>query len=375
MIYTQLVKLAIHIAFYAHHDQYDKSGLPYITHSLHIAELMDTEDECVVALLHDVLEDTEITEKDLQQWGITNRQIEALKLLRHIESEPYLEYVQKLRVDPIAIKVKIADLRHNADLTRLAEVTEEDRKRMEKYKEALQLLNADILIPTARNNKQTYNVDMVFCIDATGSMSGLIEMVKRNAINFYYDFSKAMETKGKMINSMRIRLIVFRDYKVDGEDAMLATDFISLPNDADKFIKHVNGITAFGGEDDQRDGLEALAYAIRSSWDTEGKRHRQVIVVWTNAGTHDLGFGASVANYPSKMAKDFSELTNWWGDKQNNGFMDPNAKRLLLFAPNEAYWNTISDNWDNVLHYASIAGQGLAEYDYLNILEAIVCAM
>ena len=59
------------------------------------------------------------------------------------------------------------------------------------------------------------------------------------------------------------------------------------------------------------------------------------------------------------------------GDRQNNGFMDPNAKRLLLFAPNEAYWNTISDNWDNVLHYQSVAGQGLAEFDYKEILEAI----
>ena len=146
MIYTPLVKLAIQLAFDAHRGQYDKGGLPYVTHPLHVAESMDTEDECVVALLHDVLEDTEITVDDLRQWGITDRQIEALILLCRDESVPYLEYVQKLRTDPIAVKVKIADLRHNTDLTRLAEATEEDWKRVEKYKQALQLLQADILI-------------------------------------------------------------------------------------------------------------------------------------------------------------------------------------------------------------------------------------
>ncbi len=146
MIYTSATKRAMLLALDAHKGQYDKGGLPYIMHPLHVAESMETEDECVVALLHDVLEDTEITVLDLQEWGITDRQIEALKLLCHDESVPYLEYVLKLRSNPIAEKVKIADLRHNADLTRLTEASEEDRKRAEKYKQALQLLQADILI-------------------------------------------------------------------------------------------------------------------------------------------------------------------------------------------------------------------------------------
>ena len=146
MIYTPATKRAMLLALDAHKGQYDKGGLPYIMHPLHVAESMETEDECVVALLHDVLEDTETTVLDLQEWGITDRQIEALKLLCHDESVPYLEYVQKLRSNPIAVKVKIADLRHNADLTRLTEASEEDRKRAEKYKQALQLLQADTLI-------------------------------------------------------------------------------------------------------------------------------------------------------------------------------------------------------------------------------------
>jgi hypothetical protein len=140
MIYTTLTKIAIMFAFDAHRGQYDKSGLPYITHPIHLAESMESEDECVVALLHDVLEDTDITIEDLTRIGISNRQIAALKLLCHDDSVPYLEYVQAIRPDPIARTVKLADLQHNSDLTRLNVVTIEDIERVEKYKQAMELL-------------------------------------------------------------------------------------------------------------------------------------------------------------------------------------------------------------------------------------------
>lgn len=221
------------------------------------------------------------------------------------------------------------------------------------------------------NYKMTYNVDLVFCIDATGSMDGVIDMVKTNAINFYGDVSKAMEAKSKIINKMRIRLVVFRDYKCDGADAMLTTDFFSLPEDTDLFKRCVNEIQAFGGGDDPEDGLEALAFAIRSPWEAEGIKKRQIIVVWTDAPTHELGFGSSEQNYPPEMATSFGDLTSWWGDQKNNGYVDQNAKRLLLFAPDQPYWNTISDSWDNVLHFPSVAGKGLQEFDYAEIIDAI----
>mgnify|MGYP000869337556 FL=1 len=140
MIYTPMVKLAIQLAFDAHRGQYDKGGLPYITHPLHVAEQMKTEDECVVALLHDVLEDTEVTVDDLRQWGFSDPQIAALKLLCHDESVPNLEYVKKIRIDPIASAVKIEDLKHNSDLSRLSRATPEDILRAVKYKEALRIL-------------------------------------------------------------------------------------------------------------------------------------------------------------------------------------------------------------------------------------------
>ena len=223
----------------------------------------------------------------------------------------------------------------------------------------------------SNNYKITYNVDMVFCIDATGSMGGVIDMVKNNALSFYSDVTNAMAEKHKTIDKLRVRIVAFRDYLADGDDAMLVTDFFTLPDQTDDFEKCIRSIEAFGGGDDPEDGLEALGYAIKSNWDTEGMKKRQVIVVWTDATTHEIGYGRSASNYPSKMAHSFDELTSWWGDRQNKGFVNQNAKRLLLFAPNGPHWSTISDTWDNVIHFPSVAGKGLGEFDYAQIIDSI----
>lgn len=94
-------------------------------------------------------------------------------------------------------------------------------------------------------------------------------------------------------------------------------------------------------------------------------------MVWSDEGTHDLGFGNSVPNYPSNMAKDFDELTRWWGSKSSPGIMDESAKRLIIFAPAKKSWSTITDNWNNVIQYESEAGNGLSGCDYKQILSAI----
>ncbi len=140
MIYTKLIATAARIAYDAHAGQFDKGGLPYILHPLHLAEQMTTEDECVVALLHDVLEDTDLTPEDLSRQGITDSQIASLKLLLHDKAVPYLAYVEGLRGDPVARNVKIADLRHNSDLTRLGTISPGDVERAGKYQAALEIL-------------------------------------------------------------------------------------------------------------------------------------------------------------------------------------------------------------------------------------------
>lgn len=139
MINTKLTRKAMIIAYEAHKNQVDKSGVPYIYHPIHVAEQMDTENECIIALLHDVVEDTNVTFKQLEEI-FSKEIIDILKLLTREENIEYDEYIKRIKNNSIACKVKIADLTHNLDKTRLDFVTEVDVKRNEKYKKALQIL-------------------------------------------------------------------------------------------------------------------------------------------------------------------------------------------------------------------------------------------
>ena len=138
MIYTEMTNKAMVLAYEAHQGQYDKSGLPYVFHPFHLAEQMDT--EVTAALLHDVVEDTDYTLEDLRSMGFPDTVTDALALLTHDPSVPYMEYVERLKSNPIARSVKLADLTHNSDLSRLPVVTEKDLERVEKYRKAIKLL-------------------------------------------------------------------------------------------------------------------------------------------------------------------------------------------------------------------------------------------
>ena len=144
MIYTPLTYKAMHIAYRAHHGQLDKSGAPYIFHPIHLAEQMDDEISCCAALLHDVVEDTDYTLADLEAMGFDGEVLAALRLLTHAEGEPYMDYVARLKANPIARAVKLADLAHNSDLSRLApeQIDEWALQRQEKYQQAIALLKA-----------------------------------------------------------------------------------------------------------------------------------------------------------------------------------------------------------------------------------------
>ena len=140
MIYTPDTKKAMKLCFDAHKEQVDKSGLPYVFHPFHLAEQMSNENTTVVALLHDVGEDSDYTFADLQELGFSESVLAALRLLTHDESVPYMDYVAAIKKNPIARAVKLADLRHNSDLSRMDEVTEKTLARREKYLAAIRLL-------------------------------------------------------------------------------------------------------------------------------------------------------------------------------------------------------------------------------------------
>lgn len=140
MIYTPLTKKAMQFCFAAHKEQTDKSGLPYVFHPFHLAEQMADELTAAAALLHDVVEDTPYTLDDLRSQGFPETVIDALELLTHREGISYFDYVAAIKLNPIARQVKMADLRHNSDLTRLDVVDSKALARVEKYKKALEIL-------------------------------------------------------------------------------------------------------------------------------------------------------------------------------------------------------------------------------------------
>lgn len=117
MVYTELTNKALKIAYAAHHGQVDYNGIPYIFHPIHLAEQMDDEVSCCAALLHDVVEDTSVTMEELAR-EFPAEVIDVLKLLTHDDSTDYFDYVRAIRTNPIAKKVKLADLAHNSDQSR-----------------------------------------------------------------------------------------------------------------------------------------------------------------------------------------------------------------------------------------------------------------
>lgn len=139
MINTKLTRKAMNIAYNAHMGQFDKAGIPYIYHPIHVAEQMNDEVTCVAALLHDVVEDTDITFEDLEK-EFSKEVIDVLKLLTHDKNIDYMDYIRKIKTNETAVKVKIVDIKHNMDKGRLDEVDERALIREEKYKKALKIL-------------------------------------------------------------------------------------------------------------------------------------------------------------------------------------------------------------------------------------------
>jgi (p)ppGpp synthase/HD superfamily hydrolase len=136
---------AIEIAVSAHKGQTDKGGSPYILHPLRVMMALDSETEKIVGVLHDVVEDSDWTFEDLENEDFGPEVIEALKSVtknddEHGTDESYFRFVERARQNPIGRRVKIADLQDNVDVSRLPEVDEKTKQRVEKYKKSLEVL-------------------------------------------------------------------------------------------------------------------------------------------------------------------------------------------------------------------------------------------
>ena len=131
---------ALHIAQKAHNGQTDKAGKPYILHPIRVAQRCNTDTERIVALLHDVIEDSEITPNNLYSAGFSKTIVDAVLSVTRREYESYFKFIERCSLNPIGRIVKIHDLEDNMDITRLDSLTESDLKRLNKYLKAYKYL-------------------------------------------------------------------------------------------------------------------------------------------------------------------------------------------------------------------------------------------
>ena len=136
-----MVDLALSIARQAHEGQLDKAGVDYIEHPIYVASQVDTEEEKAVALLHDVIEDSPVSAEELLQAGLPETVVTAVQILSKKKGQDYQIYLENVKSNSLARVVKLADLKHNSDLSRLSSVTDKDLKRFEKYKKAIDYLS------------------------------------------------------------------------------------------------------------------------------------------------------------------------------------------------------------------------------------------
>jgi hypothetical protein len=219
-----------------------------------------------------------------------------------------------------------------------------------------------------------YAVDIVLCIDTTGSMGPTLDNVKHSALSFPGRLAEEMASKGRSISKLRLKVIAFRDFGDCAEDALTETGFMTVPEELTDFERSVRTLVPRGGGDAPESGLEALALALASDWETGLDRRRHVVVMFTDAPAHQLGDPRQtrVHTYPASLPPSLDALFSQWGHGQSrSALMENSAKRLLLFAPEKYPWTDIADDWNNTLFFPSTAGEGLEEWEMDEIIATI----
>jgi len=136
-----MLELALSIATKAHRGQFDKVGIDYIEHPIFVASQVDSEEEKAVALLHDVIEDSSVTAEELLNAGLPETVVTAVQILSKKKGQDYQTYLKTVKSNPLARAVKLADLKHNSDLSRLETITDKDLEGLEKYKKTIDYLS------------------------------------------------------------------------------------------------------------------------------------------------------------------------------------------------------------------------------------------
>lgn len=217
------------------------------------------------------------------------------------------------------------------------------------------------------------NLDIVFCIDGTGSMAPCIDNVKNNAKRFYADFVKEMTGMGSEIDMMRIKVIVFRDYKCDGQNSMVESPFFELPIEEQEFSAYLDGIHAKGGCDEDANGLEAFYLAMQSDFST-GAKDRQVIVLFADTTAIPLGKRRNCAGYPSDMVDDNGLLETWICSQSHSSKLRERNKRLVLFAPEGSCYEEMKRRYNRSIFIPVKIHGGLDDISFSDITKIIAAS-
>ena len=216
----------------------------------------------------------------------------------------------------------------------------------------------DTTVKSFKTGDNALTVDVVMCIDVTGSMSGIIGTVKRNAIGFYDSFNRCCEEEGIQLTGLNSQVIAFQDINNDGDRWMNVSPTYSLPSQKSEFNSFVNALYPDDGGDVPESGLEALDMAFsKTDWGADDGYHRQFIILWTDA---------------PYLTGTYSSVTV--GGLKSKWDAMPSGRRLILFAPygnefsNGGDW-AVLDGWKNLIHESDLTS-GFNNFDY--ILKSII---
>jgi hypothetical protein len=225
------------------------------------------------------------------------------------------------------------------------------------------------------NQQFAYNVDIVMCIDVTGSMGPIINKVKETALTLPATFLAAMDDVGKHADAVRFKVIAFGDYAFD-ERPMAESEFFTA-DQASEFEAYVNNLVPSGGGDIPENALEALALAFKSDWCKSGSKRRHVTILFTDAPALALGERAECANYTPGMPASLAELVDWYSglaDQTVGLKLEQKAKRLVLYAPHAEPWDDMGEI-ETVIHTPINPADGGSEIDIPDVMELLFSSL
>lgn len=205
--------------------------------------------------------------------------------------------------------------------------------------------------------REKFEADVVLCIDATGSMGTTIEMIKENATSFYDDVKTACRKEGKVVESMNLCVVAFRDIDVPENKAIEKSEMFSMPSQSDDLRSFLSGVKAYGGGSDVGElGLDAIAWAYAETKMKKKSDRKLIVILWSDEttksitsrpGSHAFGHGIS----------SFEEFTRLWNTDDNKN------SRIVLFTPGTDSWENVANTLRNVTRHDFTVSDKTLEYD------------